>query len=65
MGKSYAIALVCLIIVASVFFTQSAQVDATGAAGYRKPPFNGSIFGKRSSAGTTTTTTFKQLGLIR
>lgn len=48
MAKIAVIAFTIALIV--TFLVSSRSVEASGG-GYRKPPFNGSIFGKRNSEG--------------
>jgi len=45
MGKIAVIALAVILIITFVIHNKSVEASA----GYRKPPFNGSIFGKRNS----------------
>jgi len=47
MAKVAVISLAVILI--ATFLLSNQSVEATG--GYRKPPFNGSIFGKRNSGG--------------
>jgi len=47
MAKIAVVALAVILVVTFLISDQS--VEASG--GYRKPPFNGSIFGKRNSGG--------------
>jgi hypothetical protein len=41
--------IILAVVLIATFFISNQGVEASG--GYRKPPFNGSIFGKRNSGG--------------
>lgn len=46
------LAVLALAFILILTFVLSGERNAVEASGYRKPPFNGSIFGKRTASGT-------------